>query len=282
MKTKYLFTLIAILMLVGGAAAETVNMTATRGALFKGAVRLIDLGIDYLVPSATANMYYNFISICIIFLVAALSSSRNSRFFAILLPVMGAMFVWFEWLAGSNPVQTWGIITLCAIFGVAYYMKDSLRERFGSGGSGTLILNLMIFLILFQTVIGVINITGVWGTDNTIPTPKDYQYGNVKLEATVTSTANTGGLFSDITSAANLLGNMMVSGLRMFLELLKSIGMFSLVIATAYPWMVTMPDGSANVVGIAALGVIQVGIWLIYTKFIFDLFFKPGLGTADF
>jgi len=282
MKTKYLFPFIAILLLVGGAAAETTNMSAVRAVLFKGGLRLIDLGIDNLVTSATANMYYNFIAISLLFLIAALSSSRNSRFFAILLPALGAMMVWFGWLTGSNPVHTWGIITLCAIFGAAFYMKDSLRERFGSGGSGSLIMNLMIFLILFQTVIGVINITGVWGTDNTIPTPKDYQYQNVELSTTVTTTASSGGLFADITSAAKLLGDLMVTGLRMLFELLKSIGMFSLVLATAYPWMVKMSDGSTNLVGVAALGVIQVGIWLIYTKFIFDMFYKPPMGMDDF
>jgi hypothetical protein len=282
MNAKYLFILIAIALLVGGVAAETSNMSASRSVTMKGGIRLIDLGIDTLVPAATANMYYTFISICLLFLVAALSSSRNTRFFAILLPAMGAMFVWFDWLGGSNPSQTWGIITLCAIFGVGFYMKDSLRERFGSGGSGSLLINLMIFLILFQTVIGMINITGVWGTDNTIPTPKDYQYQNVDLSANVTSTTSSGGLLADIVSAGTLLGNLMVSGLRMFLQLLMSIVAFSWVIAIAYPWMVHMPDGSMNKMGIAALGVIQVGIWLIYTKFIFDMFYKPVPGSDDF
>lgn len=282
MKTKYLFTIITLLLLVGGVMADTSNMSASRSVTMLGGLRLIDLGIDNLVVAATANMYYNFIAICLLFLLAALSSSRNSRFFAILLPAMAAMFVWFGWLVGSNPNQTWGIIILCAIFGIAYYMKDTLRERFGSGGSGSLIINLMMFLILFQTVIGVINITGVWGTDNTIPTPKDYQYQNVELSSTVTSTTSTGGLLADITSAGTLLGNLMISGLRLFLQLLLSIGAFSLVIASAYPWMVKFSDGSINTVGVAALGLLQVGIWLIYTKFIFDMFYKPVPGSDDF
>jgi hypothetical protein len=200
----------------------------------------------------------------------------------VLIPVFAALFVYFEWLRGPDPVQTWGIIVMCIILGVAIYMKDSLRERFGVGGPGSMIVNLMIFMILLQTVVGVVNMTNIW-EGNAAPSPtNEWSYDNVKLEKEIPATTNSGGLLSDIASTLGVMTDMMVSALRMFLGLLLSLGAFAWVLNSIYPWICTNADGSPNGIGYAVLGLLQVGIWVLYMKFIFDMFYKPPMGVDDF
>jgi len=246
-----------------------------------GPYRLVSLGLETVVPDQ-ATMYYNYLACGILFVFGIVSSGRTTRFFAILIPIMAALMVWFEWLRSPDPTQTWGIITLCMIMAAAYYMKDTLREKYGSGGSGSMIMNIMVFMILIQTVIGVINMTAIWG-NNTMTTPdKTYQYQNIDLGAEVTKTSSSGGLLQDLVGSASILGNMAIGALKIILQLLLSVGAFGFILAAAYPWMVTMPDGGTNTMGIAMLGLLQVGIWLIYTKFVFDIFYKPPIGVSDF
>ena len=261
--------------------SSATNLSASRDVALTGATKLVSLGLENVVP-ASATMYYNLLSIGILFLIGSLSSSRNTRFFAVLLPLFAAILVYFEWLQGTNPVQTYGIIVMCMILAAAVYMKDSLRERFGVGGPGSMVINIMIFLILFQTVVGVVNMTGLW-EGNAAPSPENqYSYQNFDLSKQVPVATNTGGLLGDIASTLGAMSDMLLSGLRMFLALLVSIGAFSVVLGSVYPWMVTNPDGTVNTFGVAILGVIQVAIWMIYVKFIYDTFVKPPIGVSDF
>jgi hypothetical protein len=276
---KLIFVLIVIALFIGCAIGT--NMTSTRTASMSGPYRLVSLGLETVVP-AQATMYYNYLACGILFVLGMVSSGRTTRFFAILIPIMAALMVWFEWLRSPDPTQTWGIITLCMIMAAAYYMKDTLREKYGSGGAGSMIMNIMVFMILIQTVIGVINMTAIWG-NNTMTTPDaEYQYDNIDLSAEVKSTSSSGGILQDLVGSASVLGNMAIGALKILLQLLLSVGAFGAILAAAYPWMVTMPDGGPNSMGIAMLGLLQVGIWLIYSKFIFDLFFKPPIGVTDF
>ena len=256
-------------------------MSASRDATMTGAFRLVSLGLETIVP-ASATMYYNFLAIGILFLIASLSSSRNTRFFAVLIPVFAAMLVYFEWLRGPDPVQTWGVIVMAVVLGVGIYMKDTLRERFGSGGPGSLIMNIMVFMLILQTVVGVVNMTNLW-EGNAAATPQnEWTYDSVKLEDEVPMATNTGGLLSDVASTLGVMTDMMISALRLFLTLLLSIGLFAVVLMQIFPWIVTNSDGSGNAYGYAILGLLQVGIWILYMKFIFDLFYKPPMGSTDF
>jgi hypothetical protein len=273
-----LLALTALMMVV---PASAVNMSASRDAAMTGAFRLVSLGLETIVP-ANATMYYNFLAIGVLFLLGALSSSRNTRFFAVLIPVFAALFVYFEWLRGPDPVQTWGVIVVCIILGSAIYMKDSLRERFGVGGPGSMIVNLMIFMILLQTVIGVVNMTNIW-EGNAAPTPEnEWKYDNVKLETQIPIVTNSGGLLGSIASTLGVMTDMMISSLKLMLTLLLSLVAFSGVLGLTYPWMVWNLDGTANIYGLAVLGLIQVGIYILYTKFIFELYYKPTMGSVDF
>jgi hypothetical protein len=55
-----------------------------------------------------------------------------------------------------------------------------------------------------------------------------------------------------------------------------SIALFSLTITQIFPMITTSP------MAMGLLVVFQIGIWLLYAKFIMDLFYKPAPGTSDF
>ena len=273
-------TLSLLFVLMVGTVSAT-NMSASRDATMTGAFRLVSLGLETIVPTQ-ATMYYNFLAIGILFLIASLSSSRNARFFTILIPIFAAMLVYFEWLKGPDPVQTWGIIVMCIVLGAGIYMKDTLRERFGTGGPGSMVMNLMIFVLVLQSVIGVVNMTNIWEGNSAATISNEWTYQNVDLSKQVPVVTNSGGLLAGVTSTLGVMTDMMISSLKSMLSLLVSLGAFSVVLGATYPWLVWMPDGSGNWIGIAILGLIQAAIYIIYTVFIFNLYAKPPMGSTDF
>ena len=264
---------ILLILLVGTVSAT--NMSASRDATMTGAFRLVPLGLETIVPTQ-ATMYYNFLAIGILFLIASLSSSRNARFFTILIPIFAAMLVYFEWLKGPDPVQTWGVIVMAIILGVAIYMKDTLRERFGTGGPGSMIMNLMIFMIILQSTIGVVNYTQLWDGNAAPDISNEWTYQNVNLETQAPMVTNAGGLLNDVSSTLGVMTDMMLSALKFMLTLLTSLFFFSAVLYWTYPWIADAP------IGVVFLALIQAAIYFIYIKFIYDTFYKPPMGVDDF
>jgi len=270
---------ILLILLVGTVSAT--NMSASRDATMTGAYKLVSLGLETIVP-AQATMYYNYLSIGILFLIGSLSSSRNTRFFAILIPIFAAMLVYFEWLSGPDPVQTWGVIVMAVILGAAIYMKDTLRERFGTGGPGSMVMNLMMFILILQSTIGVVNMTHLWEGNAAADISNEWTYNNVDLSTQAPMITNTGGLLNDVSSTLGVMTDMMVSVLKFMLSLLTSIFLFSAVLVWTYPWIATNPDGSANLIGWSLILLLQAAIYFIYIKFLYDTFAKPPMGVDDF
>ena len=102
------------------------------------------------------------------------------------------------------------------------------------------------------------------------------QYTNVDLTSQVTSITSTGGILENIVSDVMILTQMAFSGLRAFLSIMLSIALFSLTLTQIFPFITTSP------LAVALLAVFQIAIWLLYAKFIMDLFYKPSPGTSDF
>ena len=100
-------------------------------------------------------------------MLGAMSSKRMTRFFALLIPMFAAMLAFFGWLHAPNEVATWGVIIMTSIIGVVTYMKGSLRENFGGGGPGNLIVNLVFYLIILQTCVGLVLLQDVWTNPTT-------------------------------------------------------------------------------------------------------------------
>lgn len=256
-----LIFLIAITFLVPVVSAEYVE--SQMGVTINS---FVSLGIEN-APGMTAEKataYYNWISMGFIFLIGAMSSKKMTRFFAILIPVFAGIFVYIHWLNGPDPVQTYGVIIMCGIMGVVTYMKGSLRENFGGGGPGNLIINLVFYLIILQACVGMVNSTGIWvhnENTNYAPNQTSQFAANADLTQSVTKTSNSGGLLEEIWGTGSILLSLAGSGILMLINVVISIAAFYITISTIFPFITQTPSGTALLV------VMQLGIWAAYVLF---------------
>jgi hypothetical protein len=282
--TLFILAVLMIVLLAPSVSAGYIE--AQRSATMKYYV-LVSLGIENL-PNMTltkASSLYNWIAIGFIFLIGSMSSKRMTRFFAILIPIFASLFVYFGWLQASNPAQTYAVIIICAIMGVVTYMKGSLRENFGGGGPGNLIINIVFYLIILQTCVGLVNATGVWqhgNQTNYAPTPTDYQMNapNADLTQTVPTISNSGGLLQSVTGTASILAQLAISCVKMLMDIVVSIAAFSITINNIFPF-ITAPDGG-GMLGVFMLAALQVGIWFAYVLFFVNLMAKPFPDSTAF
>jgi len=277
----FLIGLIAILLLVPMVSAGTEYVGAQRGATMKE-YPLVPLGIEN-IPGISLEktvLFYNFISMAFLFLLGAMSSKRMTRFFAILIPTFAGIFVYFQWLTAPNPVQTYGTIIMCALIGVAVYMKGSLKENFGSGGPGSLIMNIAFYIIILESCVGIINSTGVWENSgkfmNTATNMSNQWTPNADLTHSIPLASASGGLFESVAGSASMIVQLGLSSLLMLFNILKSIILFSETLAHIFPFMVEAP------LGLALLGIIQLGIWFVYAIFVYQIFGKPSPDAIAF
>lgn len=273
MKHVHIFILITILLaLIPIASAE--NITSYRTVTMKGPNGLlVELGIENVLPLSEALQIYNWISAIIIILVGSLAAKRDTRFVAILIPIFAAILLWFGWLNTPDPGKTISIVIMCAVLAVAIYMKDSLHEGFGIAGPGSMLMNLAIFLIILQAVVGMLNAGAIF--DQNIGVQSD-QYQNVDLSQEVTSISNTSGLLGDILTYAMILVQLAIATIKILLSIILSVGIFSIALVMIFPFLTQSP------MALALLGVMQIGIWILYAKFFSDLFYMKAFTTTEF
>jgi hypothetical protein len=219
----------------------------------------------------------------ILFLLGAMSSKRMTRFFAILIPIFAGMMVYTGWMTSPNPAMTIGTICMCAILGVVTYMKGSLRENFGGGGPGNLIINLVYYLILLQSCVGLVNATEMW-THNADQSnmadasnlPQSVENAkNARLDSSIKSTTDSGGYLTGLVAAVSTLVDMVISVVKLLMSIVISLGAFTFVINTIFPFIGATPLGAAMLV------LIQLGIYLMYVLFFVAMFGnKPADSTA--
>jgi hypothetical protein len=279
-----------ILIILFGLMLLTPIVSATytevqRGATMKNYV-LVSLGFEN-IPGVTltkATSYYNWVSIGFLFLVGSMSSKRMTRFFALLIPIFAALFVFFGWLQSPNPTATYGIIAMCGILGVVTYMKGSLKENFGTGGPGSIIMNIIFYLIILQAVVGLVNASGVWvhGSQvNSALTPTDYQNGvqnapNADLSKSIPSASAGVGYGQTVIDTAAVMVQGLASVLFMILNMLFSLFAFSIIILQIFPFLTEIP------LAVSMLALFQIGIYFSYVWFLYQLFAKPSSDTVAF
>jgi hypothetical protein len=273
MKLKYIFIL-SLLSLVLPAMATTQG--ATRAVTCNGPYGiLISLGIENVPSLSVAQVYwfYNLISVGILFLVSAMASERNLRFWNIIVPIVAAMVVYFGWMHAPSPAGTWGIIVGTAMLAGMIYMKDTLQERYGTGGAGTPIMTIAAYLILFQCIIGVVNSPALnfFGGNNVANSPSSYQPGSVDLSQQWNANANTGGLIDNVLSAASILLTIAVGALMAFLSILQAVVLFSATLVQAYPFLASSPYA------LLLLGAFQIGEWILIVKLMYDMFYAKNV-----
>jgi hypothetical protein len=238
---------------------------------------MLDLGFQAAgVSTAQALNYYNWISIGLLYLIAAVAGSRDTRFFAILLPIFAGILYWIGWLTAVTGFDLSGMLVFLGVLGAAYYMKDAMREKFGMGGAGSTIVTITFYIIILSAVVGLVNTSNLWGLGNMqMSAAVNNSMTNVQLSSQVSDITGAGGILQNLVSDVMILTTMAFSGLRAFLSIMISIGIFSLTICQIFPFITTSP------MAMAFLVVLQVAIWLLYAKFIMDMFYKAPL-QVDF
>ena len=277
---------LSLLGLIAAASATVVTYSGAIGITANGATPfLFSLGFES-IPGITAVQYfwlYNIVALFGISVVGALSSERNTRFFAILVPLMAAMFFFFGWInivdqnglyiVGGN-AQEFSMIIGCFILGVMIYMKDSLREKWGIGGPGSTVLNIVMFIAIFSAVVGLVNNPGIGlfagaidqNNGNVANTPQEWQNATVTNQQ-ITSLSNTGGLLQTLISDGVLLLTLSIGALVTLIWMMLSILCVTAVLVATFPILLTSP------LAMGILVVMQVGFYLLVIKLIYDVFY---------
>jgi hypothetical protein len=235
------------------------NISASRGVTSKGANGVL---VDLSLPNGTT--YYPWIAFFLLLMITSLASKANVRFMLVVMSVMAAMFWWFGWLQG---IYLTTVIPFACFLGAIFYMKGSLRENYGVGGSGSMLVNIVVFLIILQMMIGFINGIGIFN-QAAMMTPSN-QFTNVDLTTIQNTTSNFGGI-NDPLQSANAYAAI---GWATFKILLMMIG----AVFVVAPFLIEM----FPYVPATFFLILQAGIWIIYVLFIAKAAGKLG-SEVDF
>jgi hypothetical protein len=194
-------------------------------------------------------------------ILAAFSSERQSRFYGILLPIMAAMFATFGWLnSAGNP---WPMIVTAAFLGVVFYFKDTLMERWGSGGPGTTLMNIAVLLIIFQAMVSAVNAAAIFGS-MTVGSSAN-TFGAIDASSEITKISNMGGATDPLVAVATFLTQVLPAALMAIVSVLIGLACFSAVLLAIWPGL-----GDSGLV-LALLGVFQLIIYIVYIKAFYDI-----------
>ena len=202
---------------------------------------LISLGIENVVDLATATMLYNYIAVGFILAMAAMVGPRGEGRMCVVLPIFAGVFTWFGWLNAPNPAQTYAVIVVTALLGIAIYMNEQNRERYGVGGPGSKLMNIVYFIILFQVAMGLVSGMNLFDMPGQ-QTPNMCVVGNstwgaqcdsnglISLSSSVNSQAGTGGIMQDIISMGSAMVGVGVALLQMIVTVGVAIVAFPIVL----------------------------------------------------
>ena len=252
---------------------------------------LISLGIENFVDLTTAYMLYNYVSIAILFFIAAAAGARSEARYCVVLPIFAGIFTWFGWLNAPDPTKAWAITIITGILGVAIYMNETNREKYGVGGPGSKIMNISFFIILLQICIGLVNGVNLFAIGPTATTPTNMcvvgnsswgatcgANGYVDLTASVGSVSQSGGLLASAISVAALLPMIAISVLQLVVSVVIAIVAFPVVLngmISSIPGWSGLVTNSYYLIFLAVLEVVCV-INLMMT--FFNWFYKPWGG----
>lgn len=259
------------------AAGSSVTLAGSLGLL-------VSLGIENVpgVTIAQARLYYNWISFGLVVWIAFAADDRSSTQYCLIATGMAALTAWFGWFTTPNPVGKWGLIILCALLSVSMYMTEKKRVTYGVSGGGDPMLNVLLFVIIFQATIGLINGVGFFQPGQMAPTPStcgagEYTSCSINGNAQLTNLQNTSGSGNVLNAGFDVLTTVALAGwnlLVLIIQIAISLVAFSYVIVTVYPWI------TQSAPAIIFMGIVQLGIWFIYTMAIFRWIWKPMPGDA--
>ena len=253
--------------------AANVGFTMTNGV-----VPLLSLGIEgFITDPATIARLYNFIALVPLLILAVSASQFDVKFIGILLPLWAGFEMFAGWLSypdingipGSGMQHEFGILVVLIMYGLMIYFSDTVHEKFGIAGPGNKIVKIMLFMMILQASVVFINSSQIF--PGVSVATSDPNYTNITLQQKMGSVSNAGGLLEKAIDIVSIGAQIAISSLILFLQLLLSIALFSVVLASVFPWIL-----QAGAIGTAFLVVIQFAIWGLYVIFIVQMFAKPG------
>ena len=252
---------------------------AGMGATFGGpAGVLLSLGVENVLGNLTQITFiYNIWAVFIIFILAIAASQRDTKFMGLLIPLWAGFCMYAGWLKYPNQGTGFGILVVCAMLAIMTYMQETVHERFGIAGPGNKIIKIFTFIIVLQSVVvfmngnPVVNSASIFPSDVQPIAASNPMYGNIDLQHEMTNTNDAGGLFERAVAIATSSLQIAITALIVLLNWIIGIAVFSLVLASVFPWIV-----QAGGMGLAFLIIIQFAIWTMYIVFILSTFYRPG------
>lgn len=287
-KKRLVLLLSSIPLLVSWVSAASISQIAAGAAasMLGAGGYAIDLGIQN-IPGVTATQaafYYNIISIALVMWLAWVADEPSSAQFCIIGVGIAAFCAWAKWFTTPNTGGEWGLIIMCAVLAVILYMTEKKRIQFGINGAGDPLINILVFILLIQSSIGLINGTGIFDAGSTVATPQECAYGSVTYDncaingnLMLTNIQQSSGTENILGQSFNILSTVVTMGwnfLVLIVQLLVSVAFFAAVLYQTYPWIASSPQA------IILVGVLQVGIWLIYMLTLYRYVWKPMPGDG--
>jgi hypothetical protein len=251
---------------------------------------LVSLGLENVLDSGTAQMMYNYVALSIIFFIAAFAGSRNEARFCITVPVFAGVFLWFGWLRSPQPLQSLAVIVICGLLGVMIYMNEVNHEKYGVKGPGSKLMNIVLFIILFQAALGFTNALNLFAAGpSQVPTGQCSignqsigatcdAYGNIQLSS-VSSISSSGGLLSQIVSVASALPTMILTLITFMIQIGVAIIGAPFIIAATMEGL--WPGISTNTAYVAFMVVIGGVFYFCDVMFLVSLVVKPFPGEVQ-
>jgi hypothetical protein len=218
-------------------------------------------------PEATALLYYRWIAYLIMFVLITMASTRTTRFFVVIVPMVGALLWYFGWLNDpSNPASPPMLIGATGLIGAGIYIKDTNKEKYGSGGPGVTLMNFTLFMILLSACGGIITASDVWGPGNIVVSS---QYQNVDLSEQLNGISDTSGFTSSVVSTGLAMVELGSSMLKIVATMMLTIVSFEATLLIIFPWLL------GNPMALAVITVVQIIVWALYAWTWFTWSWKP-------
>ena len=284
---------ILFMVLIQGVSAVTEYTTQANVIMFKNPLGLlIPLGFENYVPAVDAIMYYNYIAIGLIMVVAAFAGQTNESRFTFFVPIFAGLMVFVGWLQAPDPTTYYGMIIGCILLGAMMYINDMNHEKYGLPGPGSKLLTIVFMIIVFEASVTLMSTNGLnifpdignTGMSQKSLTCGDggtggYGYqcdasGNIMLSSSVSSINNVGGADISVASIGLWAIQAMIGMFVFLIKILAAVLFFSLVLVAAYPALGASPQA------LLILGFMQIVIWAIYSVAMFNWLFKPNFETA--
>lgn len=280
--------MLSLIWLIGVASA-TSYITQTNSLMTHSPLGLlIPLGIENFVPPTEAIMYYSYISVIILVVLAAFSGMSNESRFMVMVPYLAAGLVFVGWLQAPDPVSYWGNVIGCCLLGTLLLVNDMNREKYGVAGPGTKVISLAVMIMVFEaSVVMMSNPTfspfpslssNSQSQSNLFCKGYGYQCdasGNVDLSTSVTAISSTGGANLDVLSLVMWGASFLVGMFKFLILLLGAVLLFSVVLIATYPVLAASPQA------LIILGIMQLVIWVIYMIAFLNWGVKPSYETAQ-